>query len=90
LANVRRCATGALVAGPKAEAQVGSRGTWQAFWFATYAGGLTGARFVTLLRRMMRGRRKPLRLIVDGLPAHRTRLVRDYRQRTRGQAGAKG
>ena len=30
------------------------------------------------LRRMMRGRRKPLHLIVDGLPAHRTRLVRDY------------
>ena len=49
-----------------------------AFWFATYAGGLTGARFVSLLRRMMRGRRKPLHLIVDGLPAHRTRLVRDY------------
>jgi transposase len=49
-----------------------------AFWFATYAGGLNGALFVTLLRRMMRGRRKPLHLIVDGLPAHRTRLVRDY------------
>jgi transposase len=31
-----------------------------------------------LLRRMMCGRRKPLHLIVDGLPAHRTRLVRDY------------
>ena len=27
---------------------------------------------------MMGGRRKPLHLIVDGLPAHRTRLVRDY------------
>lgn len=49
-----------------------------AFWFATYAGGLNGALFVTLLRRMMRGRRKPLHLIVDGLPAHKTRAVRDY------------
>ena len=39
-----------------------------AFWFATYAGGLNGTLFVTLLRRMMRGRRKPLHLIVDGLP----------------------
>ena len=28
-----------------------------AFWFATYAGGLNGTLFVTLLRRMMRGRR---------------------------------
>lgn len=26
----------------------------------------------------MRGRRKPLHLIVDGLPAHKTRVVRDY------------
>ena len=49
-----------------------------AFWFATYAGGLNGALFVTLLRRMMRGRRRPLHLIVDGLPAHKTRVVRDY------------
>ena len=49
-----------------------------AFWFATYAGGLNGALFVTLLRRMMRRRRKPLHLVVDGLPAHKTRAVRDY------------
>lgn len=46
-----------------------------AFWFATYAGGLTGERFVTLLRRMLRGRRKPLHLILDGLPAHKTKAV---------------
>ena len=38
-----------------------------AFWFATYAGGLNGTLFVTLLRRMMRGRRKPLHLIVECL-----------------------
>jgi len=49
-----------------------------AFWFATYAGGLTGERFVTLLRRMLRGRRKPVHLIVDGLPAHKTKAVTQY------------
>ena len=49
-----------------------------AFWFATYAGGLTGERFVTLLRRMRRGRRKPLHLILDGLPAHKTKAVTQY------------
>lgn len=49
-----------------------------AFWFATYAGGLTGERFVTLLRRMMRGRRRPLHLILDGLPAHKTKAVTQY------------
>ncbi len=26
----------------------------------------------------MRGRRKPLHLVVDGLPAHKSRAVRDY------------
>lgn len=49
-----------------------------AFWFATYAGGLTGERFMTLLRRMMRGRRRPLHLILDGLPAHKTKAVTQY------------
>jgi transposase len=49
-----------------------------AFWFATYAGGLTGERFVTVLRRLLRGRRKPLHLILDGLPAHKTKAVTQY------------
>ena len=47
------------------------------FWFTTYAGALNGELFVTLLRKMMRGRRKPLHLVLDGLPAHKTRTVRD-------------
>lgn len=49
-----------------------------AFWFATYTGGLTGERFVTLLRQLLRGRRKPLHLILDGLPAHKTKAVTQY------------
>ena len=49
-----------------------------ASWFATYAGALTGPLFVDLLRRMMRGRRKPLHLILDGLPAHKTLAVKEY------------
>lgn len=49
-----------------------------AFWFATYAGGLTGEQFVTLLRQMLRGRRRPLHLILDGLPAHKTKAVTQY------------
>lgn len=52
--------------------------TKEAFWFETYTGGLTGERFVTLLRRMLRGRRKPLHLILDGLPAHKTKAVTQY------------
>lgn len=49
-----------------------------AFWFATYAGALTGPLFVGLLRRMMRGRRTPLHLILDGLPAHKSLAVKEY------------
>jgi len=47
-------------------------------WFATYAGALTGPLFVDLLRRMLRGRRKPLYLILVGLPAHKALAVKEY------------
>jgi transposase len=56
-----------------------------AFWYCTYEGGLTAALFVTLLKKMMRGRRKPIHLVVDGLPAHKTVLVRDYVASTNGK-----
>lgn len=56
-----------------------------AFWFATYQGGLTGELFVELLEQMMRGRKKPVHLIVDGLPAHKKAVVKEYIQRTQGK-----
>src|SRR6478752_9002935 len=49
-----------------------------AFWFATYSGALTGELFVELLKQLMRKRRKPVRLIVDGLPAHKKAIVKEY------------
>ena len=52
------------------------------FWYCTYEGGLTAEQFVRLLRQMMRHRVKPVHLVVDGLPAHKTRLVKDYVQST--------
>lgn len=55
------------------------------FWYCTYEGGLTGELFVTLLRQMMRYRRRPVHLVVDGLPAHRTQLVKDYVALTGGR-----
>ena len=48
------------------------------FWFATYKGGLTGEKFITLLKQMMKWRRRPLYLVLDNLPAHKTKAVRDY------------
>ena len=52
------------------------------FWYCTYEGGLTAELFVRLLRQMMRHRAKSVHLVVDGLPAHKTRLVKDYVQST--------
>ncbi len=52
--------------------------TWGAFWFTTYEGGLTGESFVALLERLMHRRKKPLHLILDSLPAHKTAAVKDY------------
>ena len=61
--------------GISAASAISSKG---AFWFATYANGLNGELFITLLRRLMRGRRRPLHLILDGLPAHKTTAVTQY------------
>ena len=55
------------------------------FWFQTYKGGLSGKLFVTLLKRMMRHRKKPVHLIIDGLPAHKKALVRDYVKSAHGR-----
>lgn len=56
-----------------------------AFWFATYQGGLTGELFVELLKKLMYRRKKPLHLIVDGLPAHKKKVVKDYVAGTGGR-----
>jgi transposase len=56
-----------------------------AFWFATYKGGLTGELFVDLLKKLMYRRKKPVRLVVDGLPAHKKAIVKDYVASTAGK-----
>lgn len=55
------------------------------FWYCTYEGGLTAELFVSLLRKMMRHRARPVHLVVDGLPAHKTKAVKDYIQSTKGR-----
>jgi transposase len=54
------------------------------FWYCTYQGGLNAELFVALLRRMMKGRSKPVHLVVDGLPAHKTALVKAHVASTNG------
>jgi transposase len=56
-----------------------------AFWFVTYKGGMTAELFVGLLKHIMRGRRKPLFLVLDSLPAHKAKMVRDYVASTNGK-----
>ena len=56
-----------------------------AFWFATYQGGLTGELFVELLKQLVHRRKKPLHLVVDGLPAHKKSVVKKYVTSTEGR-----
>jgi transposase len=55
------------------------------FWFATYQGALNAELFIELLKKMMRGRGKPVHLVVDGLPAHKKANVRQYIESTQGR-----
>ena len=52
---------------------------------AVNASGMTAELFVGLLKHVMRGRRKPLFLVLDSLPAHKARMVRDYVASTNGK-----
>ena len=65
-----------------AASAVNSKG---AFWYSTYQGGLNAQLFIKLLKQMMRNRTKPVHLVVDGLPAHKTKLVREYVATTEGR-----
>jgi transposase len=56
-----------------------------AFWFCTYEGALNAELFVTLLKTMMRYRRRPVHLVLDSLPAHKKACVREYVESTRGK-----
>lgn len=56
-----------------------------AFWFATYKGALSGELFVDLLKKLMRHRKKPLHLVIDGLPAHKKAMVKEYVASTQGK-----
>ena len=55
------------------------------FWFRTYEGALNAELFVELVGEMMKYRRKPLHLVLDSLPAHKTALVKKYVASTEGR-----
>ena len=56
-----------------------------AFWFVVYAGMLNAGRFVEFLKSFMRGRRRPVFLVLDGHPSHKAKLVQEYVGSLRGR-----
>src|SRR6266404_5712016 len=55
------------------------------FWFATYKGGMNSGLFIEMLKVLMHRRRKPLILILDSLPAHKGKAVKNYVESTNGK-----
>ena len=56
-----------------------------AFWYKVYGGRLTAVLFVGMLKDLMKGRKKPVMLVVDGLPVHKAKLVAKHVQSTKGR-----
>src|SRR5664280_676642 len=56
-----------------------------AFWAATYTGKLDAETFVIFLRNFMKGRRTKVFLVVDGHPAHKAKIVKEYVAQTKGR-----
>jgi len=55
------------------------------FWFSTYQGSLNAERFVQLLRKMMEGAKRPVHLVLDNLPVHKTAAARSYVDELQGK-----
>lgn len=54
------------------------------FWFEVYSGSMNATRFVEVIRKMLRWRRRPLYLVVDGHPAHRSKMVEELVKESEG------
>ena len=52
--------------------------TFWNFYFRLYAGAVKGPQAADFLEALLRHIRKPLLIVWDGLPAHRSRVVRDF------------
>lgn len=55
------------------------------FWYSVYTGRFNAGRFVEFLKDFLRGRRRPVFLVVDGHPAHRAKIVAQFVQSTKGR-----
>jgi hypothetical protein len=55
------------------------------FWYEIYTERLNAARFLELLKRFLRGRKRPVFLVLDSHPAHRAKLIAQHVQQLRGR-----
>jgi transposase len=55
------------------------------FWYSVYTGRLNAVRFIEFLKDFMRYRRRPVFLVIDGLPAHKAKVVAAYVQSLKGR-----
>jgi transposase len=58
--------------------------TFRRFYFRLFPGAIKGAQIIEFLHALGRQIRKPLLVIWDGLPAHRSALVRAYLEALKG------
>lgn len=56
-----------------------------AFWAASYTGKLNAEAFVAFLRDFMKGRSGKVFLVVDGHPAHKANIVKEYIAQLKGR-----
>ncbi len=56
-----------------------------AFWHRSYQGPMTAALFIVLLRRLVKGRKRPVMLVVGRLPVDTAKSVAHYIQANRGR-----
>jgi transposase len=56
-----------------------------AFWFKVYTGKLNATCFKEFLKDFMKYRRSPVILVVDKLPAHRSKIIANYVQELKGK-----
>ena len=56
-----------------------------AFWYEVFSGRFNATRFEVFLKSFMRGRTRPVFLVVDGHPSHRAKLIAAYVQQLKGR-----
>lgn len=56
-----------------------------AFWYEMYLGNLNAGRFIEFLRHFLKGRRRPVFLVLDSHPSHVAKCVADFVQSMKGR-----